>query len=100
VPAADLTKAPRKVRDHKFELSNEMRRIRTHGGVLIYEVTISPSGAVSDVRLVKPADTQAPWPMLAEGWREAILDWGYEPTLVDNHPVAVCMTVTIMIHVS
>ncbi len=100
VPVADLTKAPRKVRDHKFELSEKTRGIRTHAGVLVYEVTISSSGTVTDVRLVKPTDTQEPWPMLADGWRKAILDWSYEPTLVDSNPVAVCMTVTIMIHVN
>lgn len=95
----DLAAAPRKLRDRKPELSDGLRAIRTHGGVLVYQVTIGTSGGVTEVKLVKPVDTQEPWPTLAESWRAAILDWRYEPTIVNGKPVALCMTATVTIDV-
>lgn len=99
VPVPDRSKVPRKIRARKPELSATTRAMRTHAGVLVYEITIGVSGKVTDVRLVKPVDRREPWPTLAEAWRTAILDWQYEPTVVDSKPAAVCMTVTVMIHV-
>jgi outer membrane biosynthesis protein TonB len=95
----DVAATPRKLRDRKPELSDDLRAIRTHGGVLVYQVTIGTSGDVTEVKLVKSVDTQEPWPTLAESWRAAILDWRYEPTVVNGKPVAVCMTATVTIDV-
>jgi outer membrane biosynthesis protein TonB len=99
VTVTDLAAAPRKLRDRKPALSDDVRAIRTHGGVLVYQVTIGASGDVTEVKLVKPVDTQEPWPTLAESWRAAILDWRYEPTVVNGKPMAVCMTATVTIDV-
>ncbi len=77
-----------------------MRGIRTHAGVLIFDFTILPTGSVSDVRLVNTIDRESPWPVLADRWRSAISDWQYEPAMVNNRPVAVCLTVTVDIHVA
>jgi hypothetical protein len=35
-------------------------------GVSIFEITVLPSGRVTDVRLVKKVDPHAPWPALVE----------------------------------
>lgn len=99
VALTNVAAAPRKLRDRKPELSADLRAIRTHGGVLVYQVTIAASGNVTEARLAKPVDAEEPWPTLAEGWRVAILDWLYEPTVVNGKAVAVCMTTTVTIDV-
>src|SRR5258708_30516665 len=40
VALADLAAAPRKLRDRKPAPSHDVRAIRTHGGVLVYQLTI------------------------------------------------------------
>jgi len=97
---SNLTSAPRRLRHRNAELPEAVRTVRTHGGVLVYDVTIGASGDISDVRLAKPVDPMEPWPALAQAWRSAILDWEYEPTTVQGKPVAVCMTVTVTIDVT
>jgi hypothetical protein len=98
-PASDLRTVPRRLRYRQPEISDDLRAIRTHAGVLIYETTIGASGEVTEVRLAKPVDSREPWPTLARLWREAILDWRYEPTVVNGEPAAVCMHVTVTIDV-
>ena len=98
VPARDLPAPPRKVHDKKPDFS-DLDRVQTHAGVLVFAVTIRPSGSVTDVRLMKDADTRHPWPTLVDRWRSAISDWRYEPATENGKPVAVCMTVTVNIHV-
>ena len=67
---------------------------------MVYRVRIDATGKVTDVTLVKPVDTQEPWPTLAEAWRAAILDWSYEPAVVGRETVPVCMTAAVTIDVS
>jgi hypothetical protein len=76
-----------------------LRDVQTHGGVLIFAIRIDPSGGVADVWLAKAVDQRAPWPTLAERWRKAISEWRYEPPTLDHKPVAVCLTVTLNVHV-
>jgi outer membrane biosynthesis protein TonB len=99
VRVTDLPSAPRKLRDSKPELSEKVRAMRTHGGVLVYEIKIDESGTVTEVRIAKPVDAVETWPTVAAAWRAAILNWRYEPTVVGGNPVAVCMTVTVSVHV-
>jgi hypothetical protein len=99
VMLSDLLVPPRRLRYRQAELPQEMATVRTHGGVLVYDVTIGPSGDVTSVRLAKPVDPMEPWPTLAETWRSAILDWSYEPTTVEGKPVPVCLTATVTIDV-
>jgi hypothetical protein len=66
---------------------------------LIFDVTIGVSGSVTDVRLARVVDTGEPWPTLVDRWSAALPAWRYEPTIVNSQPVAVCMTVSVMIHV-
>lgn len=98
IPASDLPAPPRKVQDNKPDLS-DLDRVQTHAGVLVFAVTISPSGSVADVRIVKDADPRHPWPTLVDRFRSAISAWRYEPATVNEKPVAVCLTVTVNIHV-
>lgn len=90
--------ALRKLRDQKPELS-DLRDIHTHGGVLIFDIRIDPSGSVADARLAKVVDQEPPWPTLAERWLKAISEWRYEPPTLDHKVVAVCLTVTIRVEV-
>jgi TonB family protein len=99
VRVTDLPSAPRKLHDSKPEFSEKVRAMRTHGGVLVYEIKIDESGTVTEVRIAKPVDGEEPWPTVAAAWRRAILDWRYEPTVVGGNPVTVCMTVTVSVHV-
>jgi TonB family protein len=90
---------PRKVRDSKPDIS-DLASIETHASVLIFEITVLPSGDVTNVRLMKKADPKAPWPTLVERWRSAIAEWRYEPATLDRKPIAACLTVTVNIHVT
>jgi hypothetical protein len=78
---------------------SDLRGVRTHASVLVFNVTISPTGIVSDASLVKAIDPEQPWPALAERWQAAILQWRFEPSTVKNKPVAVCLTVLVNVHV-
>jgi hypothetical protein len=98
VPANKLQTAPRKIRDRKPDLS-DLLGVQTHAGVLVFEVTVGPSGSVVDARLVKPIDAERPWPIIAERWRAAIFDSRFEPATVDNKPVTACVTVTVNVEV-
>jgi hypothetical protein len=98
VSASELPAPPRKLIDRKPDLSN-VHDVQTHGGVLIFDVTIGPAGNVAGVRLMKNVDTACPWPTIAERWRSAISGWRYEPQTLNNTPVAVCATVTVTIDV-
>jgi len=95
----DRASPPRKIGDYKPDIS-DLAGIETHAGVLIFEITVLPSGGVTDVRLVKEVDPHAPWPTLVERWKSAIAQWRYEPAIVDKKPIAACLTVTVNIHVT
>jgi hypothetical protein len=96
VPASDLPTPPRKIRDRTVDLAD--LQSKTHAGVLVFEAVIAPSGAVTDFRLVKGADLEYPWPTIAERWQSAIAEWRYQPLLLNNKPVAVCTTISIIVH--
>ncbi len=66
----------------------EAREARVQG-VVIVEATISPTGEVSDVEVLRSV------PLLDEAAVAAVRQWRYEPTLVDGEPVSILMTVTV-----
>jgi hypothetical protein len=76
-----------------------LSNIRTHGGVLLYEVTIGTSGEVTDVGLLKRREGQKPSAQIANLWRDALRDWKFEPTVVHNIAVPVCLMVSVTIDV-
>ena len=98
VRGRDLPAPPRRVAYRKPEWT-DLHKVRTHGGVLVFEITIAPSGRIADVRVVRDVDTQKPWSTIAGLWREAIAEWRYEPPLRDGKPVSVCATVSVTIDV-
>ena len=73
--------------------------VQTRGGTLIYEITIGPSGDVTDVREVRRRRPPAPSRLIAEAWLFAIREWQFEPTVVGSKRVPVCMTVTVTIDI-
>ena len=58
-------------------------------GVVILEATISRTGEVRDVEVLRSV------PLLDEAAVAAVRQWRYEPTLVDGEPVSILMTLTI-----
>ena len=66
----------------------EAREARVQG-VVILEVTLSRTGEVSDVEVLRSV------PLLDEAAVAAVRQWRYEPTLVDGEPVSILMTVTV-----
>jgi len=97
VPAKELPTPPQKTRDRTAYLSD--LRGKTHGGVLLFDALIAPSGTVTDIRPEKGFDPEYPWPTIAERSQAAIGKWRYKPVLVNNKPVAVCTTIEIIVHV-
>jgi hypothetical protein len=97
VPVARLPKAPRKVRDRKPPWSE--LNVPTHGGTLVYNIVIGPSGDVTDVRQVKRGRSVEPSKIIAAGWLRAIREWKFEPTVVGGQQVPVCMTVAVTIDI-
>jgi protein TonB len=58
-------------------------------GVVILEITIGEDGSVTDAQVVRSI------PMLDQAAIDAVLQWVYEPTLLNGAPVPVLLTVTI-----
>ena len=58
-------------------------------GIVILECTISTTGAVTQVKVLRGI------PMLDEAAVEAVKQWVYTPTLLDGVPIPVVMTVTV-----
>jgi protein TonB len=58
-------------------------------GVVILEATIGEDGNVRDVRPIRSI------PLLDQAAVDAVRQWRFTPTLLNNQPVAVLMTVTV-----
>jgi protein TonB len=58
-------------------------------GVVILEITIGENGSVTNARVLRSI------PMLDQAAIDAVLQWVYEPTLLNGVPIEVAMTVTI-----
>ena len=80
--------APTKVVNVDPVYPPEARAARVQG-VVIMEVTLSPTGEVSDVDVLRSV------PLLDEAAVAAVRQWRYEPTLVDGEPVPILFTVTV-----
>ncbi len=79
---------PTKVRQVDPVYPPEAQTARVQG-VVILEASISSTGEVSDVEVLRSV------PLLDEAAAAAVRQWRYEPTLVDGVPVPVLMTVTV-----
>ena len=58
-------------------------------GVVILEAIIGKDGTVRDVKVLRSV------PLLDQAAIEAVRQWRYSPTLLNNVPVEVVMTVTV-----
>jgi protein TonB len=63
-------------------------------GVVILEATIGTDGKVKDVRVLRSI------PLLDQAAIDAVRQWEYTPTLLNNVPVPVIMTVTVQFTLS
>jgi protein TonB len=81
-------KAPTKVANAPPVYPDIAKQARVQGAVVL-EATISPSGDVTNVKVVRGI------PLLNEAAVEAVRQWRYTPTLLNGVPVPVIMTVTV-----
>ena len=84
----DGIRSPAKIVNVNPVYPPEAREARVQG-VVILEATISRTGEVSDVEVMRSV------PLLDEAAVAAVRQWRYEPTLVDGEPVSILMTVTM-----
>ncbi len=80
-------------------MPHSVEGIRTRGGVLVYEATISESGAVQALRPLRPLPRHPGYPDIDRAFRETVASWRYTPTLINGKAVAVCLTVSLTIDV-
>jgi protein TonB len=81
-------KAPTKVRDVTPQYPQIAQSARVQG-VVIIEATIGPNGKVANARVLRSI------PLLDQAALDAVKQWEYTPTLLNNVPVPVIMTVTV-----
>ena len=79
---------PKKVKDQSPVYPPIAQSARVQG-VVILEATIGPDGRVQDVRVLRSI------PLLDAAAIEAVKQWVYTPTMLNNVPVPVIMTVTV-----
>jgi TonB family protein len=79
---------PKKVRHVSPSYPDIAKQARVQG-VVILEATITPSGKVGDVKVLRGV------PLLDEAALEAVKQWEYTPTLLNGVPVPVIMTITV-----
>jgi TonB family protein len=58
-------------------------------GIVILEIRIDQDGQVTDARILRPVA------LLDQAALDAVLQWEFEPTLLNGQPVPVIMTVTV-----
>jgi protein TonB len=63
-------------------------------GVVIIEAVIGPNGRVQDARVLRSI------PLLDQAALDAVKQWEFTPTLLNNVPVPVIMTVTVQFTLS
>ena len=79
---------PRKLR-HVAPIYPQIAQQARVTGTVILEAVLSPTGAVSDVKVLRSV------PLLDQAAIEAVRQWTYAPTLLNGTPVSVLMTVTV-----
>jgi protein TonB len=81
-------KEPRKVRNVSPVYPEIAKQARVQG-VVVLEAVISPTGEVTNVRVLRGA------PLLNDAAVAAVRQWSYTPTQLNGQPVSVVMTVTV-----
>ncbi len=81
-------KPPQKVR-HVNPVYPAIAQSARVQGIVIIEATIGPDGKVQDARVLRSI------PLLDAAALDAVRGWEFTPTLLNNQPVPVVMTVTV-----
>jgi periplasmic protein TonB len=81
-------KEPSKIRNVPPAYPDVAKQARVQG-VVVLEAVISPSGEVTNVRVLQGV------PLLNDAAAAAVRQWRYTPTLLNGQPVSVVMTVTV-----
>lgn len=81
-------KEPKKLRDVRPIYPPIAASARVQG-VVILEVRIDEDGRVTDARVIRPVA------ILDQAAIDAVMQWEYEPTVLNGRPVPVIMTVTV-----
>ena len=88
VPVGGNIKPPIKIKDVRPVYPAIAQAARVEGLVII-ATTISSTGRVMDVKLLRSI------PLLDAAALDAVRQWKFTPTLLNGSPVAVVMTVTV-----
>ena len=86
-------KEPKKIKDVRPVYPPIAQSARVQG-VVILEATIGTDGKVKDVKVLRSI------PLLDQAAIDAVRQWEYTPTLLNNVPVPVIMTVTVQFTLS
>ncbi|HVR69997.1 MAG TPA: energy transducer TonB [Vicinamibacteria bacterium] len=81
-------KEPTKVRNVPPAYPDIAKQARVQG-VVVLEAVISPSGEVTNVRVMRGV------PLLNDAATNAVRQWRYTPTMLNGQPVSLVMTVTV-----
>ena len=81
-------KEPKKIKDVK-PIYPDIARANGVQGIVILEVIITYDGSVREVRVLRSVAT------LDDAAADAVRQWQFTPTLLNNQPVEVVMTVTV-----
>jgi protein TonB len=86
-------KTPTKVKDGRpvYPAIAQSARVQ---GVVIIEAVIGPDGHVQDAKVLRSI------PLLDQAALDAVKQWEFSPTLLNNTPVPVIMTVTVQFTLS
>jgi periplasmic protein TonB len=88
VRVAQLPVTPRKIVDVR-PVYPEIARAARREGTVIMEAVLDPTGAVTQLRVVRSV------PLLDDAALDAVRQWKYTPSVYGGHPVSVLMTITI-----
>lgn len=81
-------KEPKKIKDVRPIYPAEAQQARVQG-IVIVEVRIDEDGRVAAARVIRPVA------LLDQAALDAVLQWEFEPTVLNGRPVPVIMTVTV-----
>ena len=81
-------KEPKKIKDVRPVYPAIAQEARVQG-VVILEIRIDEDGRVADARVIRPVA------LLDMAALDAVLQWEFEPTLLNGRPVPIIMTVTV-----
>jgi periplasmic protein TonB len=88
VRVGGLIRPPQRIRDVAAQYPEIARSARV-SGVVILEAVIAEDGAVRDVKILRSI------PLLDKAAVDAVRQWRFTPTLLNDQPIPIVMTVTV-----